>query len=119
MKHHVLVIEDHAEIAQMIHSLLEIEGYSVSLARNGCEGLALLARKTPCLILLDIIMPGMDGFAFLDILRLKEPAGPVPVLVMTADMHAASMFELQQVPVVRKPFKFAPLLALIKDSCQN
>ncbi len=119
MKHHILVIEDHAAIAAMLISFLETKGYTVSQARNGREALSFLTSKTPTLILLDLKMPEMDGYTFLNALQHQEPAAPIPVLILTADVQAASMLEQQQVPVVLKPFTFAPLLAVIEQYCQN
>jgi CheY-like chemotaxis protein len=119
MNHSVLLVEDNAAFATMLVSLLQLHGYTVSLASHGREALTVLASQTPCVILLDLQMPEMDGYAFLNALRQQRPAAPLPVVILTADVQAAAPFEQQQVPVVRKPFPFATLLALIHQYCHN
>jgi CheY-like chemotaxis protein len=119
MKHSVLLVEDNAAFATMLVSLLQLNGYTVSLASHGREALSMLVSETPCVILLDLQMPEMDGYAFLHALRQQRPAAPLPVVILTADEQAAARLEQQQVAVVRKPFPFATLLAVIHQYCHN
>ena len=63
---------------------LESEGWHVTVARNGLEGLRELDATVPSLILLDLMMPEMDGFAFIEALRGRGAASDIPVVIVTA-----------------------------------
>jgi CheY-like chemotaxis protein len=80
----VLLVEDDATTRQMMRRLLEKEGWTVTEAENGREALARVARHVPSLILLDLMMPEMDGFTFLEELRHREAGRAVPVVILTA-----------------------------------
>lgn len=80
----VLVVEDDGGTREMLRRALEKEGWQVAEARNGKVGLEQLAKTTPTLILLDLMMPQMDGFEFLQALRLRGDGLSVPVIVITA-----------------------------------
>ena len=79
-----LVIDDDADTRGRIRTLLERDGWAVTEAADGREGLDLFARARPAVILLDLMMPVMDGFAFLAALRARPDGAEVPVLVLTA-----------------------------------
>jgi signal transduction histidine kinase/CheY-like chemotaxis protein len=90
----VLVIDDDAETRNMTRRMLERMGLTVSEAGNGEEGLAALAAGSlPSAILLDLMMPVMDGFEFLDRLRQNEQWRTLPVLVVTAKTLDAKEME--------------------------
>ncbi|WP_187775745.1 response regulator [Luteimonas suaedae] len=80
----ILVIDDDATTRSMLRRQMERQGWRVVEAANGIEGLARIKDATPALVLLDLMMPHMGGFAFLDALRAKEGAAAVPVIVLTA-----------------------------------
>jgi signal transduction histidine kinase/DNA-binding response OmpR family regulator/ligand-binding sensor domain-containing protein len=80
----VLVIEDQSETREMLRRTLEQDGWAVLEAPNGNAGLARLDGTVPALILLDLMMPEMDGFEFLQVLRLRPNGRNVPVIVITA-----------------------------------
>jgi CheY-like chemotaxis protein len=80
----VLIVEDDADTRAMLRRSLEKEGWRVTEAENGRVGLERLAVEQPALVLLDLMMPEMDGFEFLDGLRTR-PGGDAPdVVVITA-----------------------------------
>ena len=79
----VLVVEDDAATRAVLRRSLEKEGWTVTEAENGRVGLERVAADAPALVLLDLMMPEMDGFEFLDGLRSRGLAGP-PVVVLTA-----------------------------------
>jgi signal transduction histidine kinase/CheY-like chemotaxis protein len=79
-----LVIEDDPASREVLRRTLEQDGWQVTEAGNGREGLRALERELPDLILLDLMMPEMDGFAFLEALRANAAWAAVPVLVVTA-----------------------------------
>jgi len=80
----VLIIEDDASMRDMLRRTLEKDGWQVAEAQNGKVGLEQLEATTPALILLDLMMPEMDGFEFMDELRRRKDAPHIPVLVITA-----------------------------------
>jgi len=80
----VLVVEDDANMREMLRRTLEKEGWRVVEAPNGKVGLERLKEVAPALILLDLMMPEMDGFEFMDTLRRREKLQRIPVLVITA-----------------------------------
>ncbi|MFI5234770.1 MAG: response regulator [Gemmatimonadales bacterium] len=80
----VLVVEDDAPTAELVRRTLEAEGWTVEQARNGREGLARFDAAAPSLILLDLMMPEMNGFDFLEALRAPPRSSDAPVIVLTA-----------------------------------
>ncbi len=85
----VLVVEDDVMTSEMMAKLLGKDGYSVATAGNGRLALEKLAREKPGLILLDLMMPEMDGYQFLTELRKREEWSSIPVVVVTAKSIAA------------------------------
>jgi signal transduction histidine kinase/CheY-like chemotaxis protein len=80
----VLIVEDDPGSRALMRKLFEKEGWSVSEAENGSVGLAAVAAKTPGLVLLDLMMPEMDGFEFVEHLRKRNGGLDIPVVVLTA-----------------------------------
>lgn len=81
-KFHLLVIEDEVHIAQGVKLHLELNGYQVSLASDGQEGLKLWAEMMPDLIILDIMMPKVDGLRVLELIRRRDER--LPILILSA-----------------------------------
>jgi signal transduction histidine kinase/DNA-binding response OmpR family regulator len=80
----LLVVEDEPATAELLRRMLEKQGWQVDHAANGLDALNVVASRRPRLILLDLMMPEMDGMAFLEQLRRNPLADSIPVLVMTA-----------------------------------
>jgi PAS domain S-box-containing protein len=80
----VLLVEDDASTRAMLRKTLERDGWEVAEAENGRRGLEEVARRRPALILLDLMMPEMDGFAFVSELRATEEGRRLPIVVLTA-----------------------------------
>jgi len=80
----VLVVEDDPATREMLRRTLEKEGWQVTEAENGRVGLEKLSGGIPALILLDLMMPEMDGFEFMEALRERPDGRLVPVVVITA-----------------------------------
>ena len=78
----ILLIEDNRDYAATLSANLEREGYDVTVAANGVDGLALAKRDEPDLIILDLMLPAMNGFTVLQ--RLRDEGREAPVLIMTA-----------------------------------
>lgn len=90
----VLVVDDDPAILDMHSRLIEQTGRQALQARNGRAALALIERQMPDLILLDLIMPEMDGFSVLDELQAKESTRDIPVIILTA--HVLSDADLER-----------------------
>ncbi len=83
--HSIGIIEDDPQAALLLRRILQTRGdYRIVEARDGIEGLEMVRREQPDLILLDLMMPGMDGFALLDAFKADETLKTVPVIVITA-----------------------------------
>ncbi len=80
---HVLVIEDDATMRDLLHRVLEREGFEVSTARNGSEGLSLAEKLRPDVITLDVMMPAMDGWTVLAKLKEHPQLSEIPVVMIT------------------------------------
>lgn len=82
-KHRILLIEDDSFLSGMYDTKLKLEGFDVVLAEDGAKGLELAVSQNPDIILLDIILPKMDGFSVLKHLRDNPDAKNIPVILMT------------------------------------
>ena len=82
MKARILIVEDNPGLAFGLRNNLELEGYKVEVCTDGREGLEAVRRSTPDLVILDLMLPGMDGLSVLEAIRKSN--GRVPVLVLTA-----------------------------------
>lgn len=80
----ILVIDDDEKARQLIQVILRSRDYQVVVAKDGPEGLALATTEGPDLIVLDVVMPGMDGFEACDRLKKDERTKGIPVLMLTA-----------------------------------
>src|SRR4051812_3356720 len=83
----VLVVDDDPDILEALAEILEAEGFEVWRAKNGREALDRLNPRLPDLILLDLMMPVMDGWEFSQKLREKEDARKLPIIVLSADRN--------------------------------
>jgi CheY-like chemotaxis protein len=104
----VLVVEDKASLTQMLQFLFLSKGLSVQIAFNGKEALEKAVSIIPSLILMDIMMPEMDGFEVLEKLKEDPATSRIPVIMLTArksreDMQRAK--DLGAVEYITKPFK--------------
>lgn len=80
---HVLIIEDDGFLASIYAQKLEVEGFTVSFATNGEDGLKLAQKDVPDLVLLDLLMPKMNGFEVLEKMKTDKVLSSIPVLVLT------------------------------------
>jgi CheY-like chemotaxis protein len=109
----IVVIEDDAAIREILQLALSGEGYEVREARNGEEGLALLARDGADLVLVDMKMPVMDGAEFCRVYALR-PRPRARVIIMTAASQAVEAAALPGViEAIAKPFELDELLEAV------
>jgi CheY-like chemotaxis protein len=112
----ILVVDDDNSVVVILQHLLSRDGHTVCVAYNGKEGLAMARREKPDLIILDIMMPELDGISVSGILFQDPVLRLTPVLILTAMGSARQMLEL--VPNVRlyvnKPFDPPELLKSVQ-----
>ena len=116
MKKHlcIMVVDDEQEILRLLKRILESEGYDVALAPNGSSALVLLEEHRPDLVILDIMMPGLNGLQVLDLIRQHSN---VPVIMLTGRCEVTTLHDalaLGADDYVRKPFGTLELLARIR-----
>jgi signal transduction histidine kinase/DNA-binding response OmpR family regulator len=109
----VLVIDDDEEIRAVIAELLEVSGYLSILASSGQQGLDLAAAKPPAVILLDVMMPGMDGWTVLTKLQNNPKLADIPVVVLSGVADTDMALSLGAAAVVGKPVDAGRLTAEI------
>lgn len=113
---HVLVVDDQEAIRDTLQTALDDEGFTVECAANGQEALDILQRWQPCVILLDLMMPVMDGWAFRQ--EQQRSGSTVPVVLLSAagglDEHRAS---LGAAAVITKPFDLERVINTIESVC--
>ncbi len=115
MSETILVVEDERKIARLLQIELESEGYEVSLASDGVEGWAAYKSGGISLVLLDVMLPGIDGLELLR--RIREVDAATPVLMLTAKSavkEKVAGLDLGANDYVTKPFEMEELLARIR-----
>ena len=113
MARKVLIVEDEANIAELLHLYLEKEGFETCVARDGGKGVELFRQFQPDLVLLDIMLPVMDGWA---VLRKIREEGKTPVIMLTAKGETndrVSGLEMGADDYIVKPFEMKEVLARI------
>jgi signal transduction histidine kinase len=112
----VLIVDDQESNIRMVSALLTRSGYRVLAARNGGDALDLAANGSPDVVLLDMKMPGMDGFEVLNRLRAEASTKDLPVIFLTADNdreHLIHAFAAGAIDYITKPFVAEELLARV------
>lgn len=115
----VLIIDDEPDVRAVVQGCLEdIAGWDVVTAASGQEGLAKVRVDRPDAIVLDVMMPGMDGFSFLRELRTRPEGRSIPVILLTAKVNPTDpqvLFELSIKGIISKPFDPFKLTEEIAD----
>ena len=114
MSYHILVIEDDVDIQELIREFLTVQDYCVDVAGDGKEGIQKFMETNPDLLILDIMLPEMDGYQVLKTIRKKSD---IPVIMLTAlDEEADQLkgFELGIDDYITKPFSFHILIKRVQ-----
>ena len=117
MKKKILVVDDEDDILHFLELVLREKGYDVSTASGGHEALTKAQLEHPHLILLDIMMPQMDGWEVLKLLRVDEETADIPVAMLSARTEAKDRVQgLQEgaIDYICKPFSLQDLLVKIE-----
>ncbi|HJR16124.1 MAG TPA: ATPase, T2SS/T4P/T4SS family, partial [Gemmatimonadales bacterium] len=113
----VLLVEDEEQLRRVMKDLLQREGYTVAEARDGIQALDEVDRHAPDVIILDLNLPGLDGYGVLAQLRSRPATKEIPVMVLTAkgdEDNEVRVFELGANDFVTKPFRARSLTARLE-----
>ncbi len=118
----VLVVEDHEDTREMLETMLRLEGYAVRTAANGEDALESIVGEVPCIILLDVGMPVMDGLTFARRLReLPAPIGKIPIIILSGAVTRTNEIqrEVSAVAVLIKPVPYDCLVETVGRICSE
>jgi CheY-like chemotaxis protein len=107
----ILIVDDDDNVREALSELLTVNGYTVACAANGHAAFNEVSIRLPQLILLDLVMPVMDGHAFLDVARYDSQLKDIPVIVITAH---PSQVAIGATVVLTKPIRPEKLIATIR-----
>ncbi len=115
---HILVVDDEENILELVRYNLEKEGYTVTCAASGEDALAEVKKRAPDLIILDLMLPGIDGFEILRMLKRHARTVSIPILILSAKGDEADIvagLELGADDYVTKPFSPKVLVARVRN----
>lgn len=116
---YLLIVEDDLDILRLLESALTFRGYRVATASHGSEGLDIVQRELPALVIADIMMPKLDGFGLVHRLRIDPRTRGVPVIFITATYVAPEdqefALDIGVTRFVQKPVDLDVFLALVAD----
>jgi DNA-binding response OmpR family regulator len=116
------VVEDDAALRKVLELRLGLEGFDVSLARDGQAGIEALDEVHPDAVICDLMMPRVDGFGFCRTARDREDTRDLPIVVLTArqkDMEIEKLLELGDIVFMTKPFDAPTLTATLRELTQR
>ena len=110
----ILVIDDASDVVELLEFKLKKEGYEIVTAGNGVEGLEKIRLNKPDLILLDIVMPLMDGYTFVQEIKKIKDAANIPIIVVSVKDQMQDLFRIEGVrDFLVKPFAPDVLMARV------
>jgi CheY-like chemotaxis protein len=109
----VLIVEDDADIRELLSSVLVLEGYPVVTAADGAEGLEQLRAAHPGLVLLDLMMPSMDGWEFRRLQMMDPALAGVPTVILSGDGRLEAKAASLGTAFLRKPVDLDELLSVV------
>jgi DNA-binding response OmpR family regulator len=122
MPKEILIVDDEPSIVVPIQFLMEQQGYNVIIAENGHDALDMIYKYIPDLILLDIMLPGIDGYEVCEIVRLNPKLRDIKIIFLTAkgrEVEIAKGLALGADAYITKPFSNADLVAKVKTVLDN
>ncbi len=115
----ILVVDDEKNVLELVAVLLEREGHTVACAPNGRDGIEQVPTFKPDLIVMDVMMPVMDGYSAFNKLSSDEETRNIPVLILTGKGEMKEVFGLSGAHYMEKPFDPAKFLSKVKDILAN
>lgn len=116
---HILVIEDEPAVQTLLRKQLTANGYQVTVAQDGLDGLMKLESIKPDLVISDVMMPNLDGIEFVKAIKAHEGTQRIPVIFLTAKSDPRSMIEGINVGArfyVTKPFQIDDLVSKVQKA---
>ncbi len=117
----ILVVDDEIDLVETVRFSLELEGFEVLVAYNGEEGLNLARKENPDLILLDLMLPKLDGYKVCRLLKFDERYKHIPILMLTAKIQEKDKemgLETGANEYITKPFDMDELMKKVKGYLQ-
>ena len=114
----ILIVDDEPDVVVPVHFLMEQQGYHVMTANRGEDALDLICQYKPDLVLLDIMLPGIDGYEVCEIVRLNLDYRDVKIIFLTAkgrEVDIAKGLALGADAYITKPFSNVALVAKVKE----
>lgn len=121
-KNSIFVVEDEEDIQDLIRHHLAKEGYVVTTAGNGMEAVKAILRKPPDLVLLDLMLPGLDGLDVCRMLKKESKTADIPILMVTAkdeESDVVAGLELGADDYIVKPFRMKELIARVRTALRR
>ena len=116
----ILIVDDEPQLALAVKIRLQSRGYDVTTVPDGRQALEAVNRSTPDLVLLDVLMPVMDGYSFLRELNAVAGRGAIPVIILTSRDRMKDLFELEGIEdYIIKPFDHEDLLVRIERTLKR
>jgi len=117
-KKRILIVDDEPDLLEMVQINLEMEGYECLVAYDGFRGFERARKEKPDLIILDVMLPGMNGYKVCRLLKFDEKYKYIPIIMLTAEAHEKDRQTGQETGVdlyMTKPFSADKLLAKVKE----
>jgi diguanylate cyclase len=118
----ILIIEDEPQIRENIQLILSLEGFSTITAKDGYEGLQMVEEHRPDIIICDVMMPNLDGYALLKVLRQQPATAEIPFIFLTAKTEYSNVREgmgLGADDYLTKPFEVSELLQVVSTQLEK
>ena len=115
----ILIIEDDVSVRTLLEKSLSARGYQVTVAKDGLDGLTTLEKARPDLIIVDIMMPRLDGMTFVKAIKGNEQTKPIPVIFLTARNDPKTMIDGINVGArfyITKPFQLEELVSKVEKA---
>jgi two-component system alkaline phosphatase synthesis response regulator PhoP len=115
-KARILIVDDDVDLVTVMRGALESKAYEVIVAYNGKEGLEKAKKEKPDLVILDILMPVMDGFTFADLFNKEPSLAKIPVIALTSFSESLGQpFPFEVCEYIAKPLKPKDLIAKVEE----
>ncbi len=112
---HILVVDDNPDARETLAEALQIAGYDVRTAEDGRLALEMAVRRRPALVLLDLMMPVMDGWQVVEAMRVDPGLASIPVVIVSAATSAPPA----GLPVIHKPASFEEVLDVVRRALSS